>query len=92
MAIIVMVMAAERCVWWSRQDMLATPLGLWNHLDIDFAAETEEIVPGSYTKNANKVDFTDSSTVTLLKLSQSSSPCMTYTTTPLSVLPGVAIS
>lgn len=38
-----------------RQDMLATPLGLWNHLDIDFAAETEEIVPGSYTKNAKKV-------------------------------------
>lgn len=38
-----------------RHEVLAKPLGLWNHLDIDFADEEEKIVPGSNTKNAHKV-------------------------------------
>ena len=51
-----MSMVSERChALLCRQTLLASPLGLWNHLDIDFAAEIEEIVPGSYTKNAKKV-------------------------------------
>lgn len=48
--------SGQRYIVLCRHDTLAKPLGLWNHLDIDFMAEAgaEEIVPGSNTKNANK--------------------------------------